>query len=426
VDPAQPLVPAAVVVAGMGAGLALATWALRPTVRHGGPARAALLVGWTWLWAEVLAGIMLPGPGPVSDRWLDERSPGDLGVSLPGDVGRPPDDDPRPLVLAIGDSFTQGQGAPPAWSVPSRLARALAEDGVRVRNHGVRGSQFVDQLTRYALLDRETTPDVLLWMITLNDLEPQVDGLDAITQLGGGAVAGPTPLTGALRRAWAAQGATAAMEAAYLASFAPDGARMARLRDGLARLGEATQARGARLVVAVWPLLHRLDDYPFTAVHERLVEAAEAAGAEAVDLLPAFEGRDEEALWFHPLDHHPNSEGYRLATAPLLEALRSRPIGGSKPWRPDDPVLLTGDARQALERRWAADRSADTLHDGAVALRAIHRAWLEGAGPEPGSMVGRVPRYLMASAWLRRGPDDEPGRARDRAALDRWASEAPR
>ena len=79
------------------------------------------------------------------------------------------------------------------------------------------------------------------------------------------------------------------------------------------------EARGTGFGVAMFPLLHRLDDYPFADVHGAVATACRGAGVAFVDLLPAFEGQDAETLWVHPSDHHPNARAHALAA----EALRA-------------------------------------------------------------------------------------------------------
>jgi hypothetical protein len=86
----------------------------------------------------------------------------------------------------------------------------------------------------------------------------------------------------------------------------------------LQRAGDMCRAQGVRFGVAAFPLLHRLDDYPFRDVHTVLRTGCERAGVPFIDLLPAFEGQRAEGLWVHPSDHHPNAQAHALAA----EALR--------------------------------------------------------------------------------------------------------
>ena len=75
-------------------------------------------------------------------------------------------------------------------------------------------------------------------------------------------------------------------------------------------------------VLAIHPVLINLnEDYPFTAVHQKVARQAGSAGIYTVDLFSAFRGRSAPQLWVHPLDQHPNEEGHRLAADYFFEGL---------------------------------------------------------------------------------------------------------
>jgi hypothetical protein len=78
------------------------------------------------------------------------------------------------------------------------------------------------------------------------------------------------------------------------------------------------------LVVAIFPLFgNPLDErYPFADLHARVGEAAAAAGARVVDLLPAYRGLRWEILVADgAADEHPNEVAHRIAAQTLLRAL---------------------------------------------------------------------------------------------------------
>ena len=90
--------------------------------------------------------------------------------------------------------------------------------------------------------------------------------------------------------------------------------------ESMAALGRANaicRAEGVRLGVAVFPILHRLDDYPFQGVHRVLREACERDGIPFLDLVPAFTSKSASDLWVHPSDHHPNAAAHAIAAAAL-------------------------------------------------------------------------------------------------------------
>ena len=67
-------------------------------------------------------------------------------VSLPGAALK----DPRPVIVAMGNSLTAGQGVDPSLNYPSRLQRKIDEAGYayRVVNFGVSGDTSGQGLNR--------------------------------------------------------------------------------------------------------------------------------------------------------------------------------------------------------------------------------------------------------------------------------------
>ena len=61
-----------------------------------------------------------------------------------------PESDKRPLIIAFGDSLSEGLGVETGWSFPSQLQRKLDENGYsyRVRNLGVSGDTTTGGLAR--------------------------------------------------------------------------------------------------------------------------------------------------------------------------------------------------------------------------------------------------------------------------------------
>ena len=130
----------------------------------------------------------------------------------------------------------------------------------------------------------------------------------------------PMPLRPAARSAavrWILpriQGARIARETeAWYRDLHRDGPGWREARRVLADMIRMCRERDVEFVLAVFPLLHRLDRYPFVEVHETLRLLAEQEGVRFVDLRPAFLGKDETTLWVHPTDFHPNRLAHHLA-----------------------------------------------------------------------------------------------------------------
>jgi hypothetical protein len=99
-------------------------------------------------------------------------------------------------------------------------------------------------------------------------------------------------------------------------------------------------ANAATLFVAIWPMLERLDAYPYGGQHVLVAEACKQQEIPVIDVFPAFRGLDASALWASPDDHHPNREAQRLAANTIFTELqRARGLVDNPAQRPlEQPV----------------------------------------------------------------------------------------
>lgn len=254
-----------------------------------------------------------------------------------GDVGARREGAAR--VIAIGDSFTEGQGVREEDTFVARLGRALGGEGaVEVIGCGRRGADFpaISELfERHLALE----PDVVVYAMVLNDPERSeafharqrfvddwiVDRRRMVSE-GDGAPPSWQPWLFALiddRLEGMRIGAETTRWYQEMVE-APNAEGWARTIERVAEMDEAMRARGGALVVALWPLFVALDGaYPFARAHETIARALEARGIRFVDTLPAFRGRDPRALWAHPADRHPNDEAHAIFAHAIEPTVRS-------------------------------------------------------------------------------------------------------
>jgi hypothetical protein len=91
----------------------------------------------------------------------------------------------------------------------------------------------------------------------------------------------------------------------------------------LREMNRRLQERGARLLVAPWPLFVALEGgYPFTPIHDAVARFCLEAGIPHHDLLSVFRGRSSESFWVHPVDRHPNELAQRMAAEDLLPVVQ--------------------------------------------------------------------------------------------------------
>lgn len=360
-------------------------------VRRGGPPLldALLLPAWTVVWVELGVALMLPHTRVATDAEATRSGwdPVTLGIpevdrlhlptGLLATEARRPSREPGTWRIAlIGDSFTAGQGVAPEHTLATQLASRLGPsvDGFtpEVLNHGIPGLGTRELVV---LAEDETlawSPDVVVWLHVLNDLPgthpiSRLKDLGLGTRLDDGVVdrtrdglepglwwTGDLVSELLLRRRIEVE-----MERIYREGHDPALAREAldafeaRLRPIVAEV----TGRGGRFVFATWPLMHRLRDYPFVEAHRTMLELAERVGAEPLDLLGPFVGRDEVQLWATREDHHPNAVAQGLAADRLAEHLRSSP------------------AKVTAARTCAPEQAADLSVSEPASLRAAASAF---------------------------------------------------
>lgn len=246
-------------------------------------------------------------------------------------------------VIVLGDSFTEGQGVKEADTWPRRLEGLLNASGTgrwEVRNCARRATDFPEL---YAMFEQVLAydPDVVVYAMVLNDADrsPEFQARqsyvnDWILDRGriqeGGTPAEPGPLDSRLLALVSDRLETLRTSRATLRWYRemyaePNREGWQRTQGYLREMNRRTRAQGGRFLVASWPLLVRLDDYPFADVQETIARFCLAAGIPQHDLRPALQGRPTASLWVHPVDMHPNEIAHRLAAESLLQPVITLP-----------------------------------------------------------------------------------------------------
>lgn len=236
-------------------------------------------------------------------------------------------------VVSLGDSFAWGASVEFEDAYPQRLERGLTRrrgEPWEVVSLALPGMNTVDQAAQLADEGLAYGPDVVLLGFVLNDSEdaqsaearrvedwvrerearPGLLDRSALFRL----VAGRVRATAENRR----------RISGYRSMYARDAPGWVASRDALGRMGALCRERGVPFVVAIFPLFgNPLDgSYPFTEVHATVAQAAAAAGARVVDLLPAYRGLRWDLLVVDGVDdEHPNEIAHRIASQALLKAL---------------------------------------------------------------------------------------------------------
>jgi hypothetical protein len=123
----------------------------------------------------------------------------------------------------------------------------------------------------------------------------------------------------------------------------------ARTQLHLREMDRALAARGARLLVATWPLLVGLEQATRSRRSTPRWPARARRPIPLHDLLGALRSRRTDGLWVH-LDHHPNDVANALAAASLAPVVRGCWNGPEGPPRPGRVTA----ARMRRSRTWRA------------------------------------------------------------------------
>jgi hypothetical protein len=240
-------------------------------------------------------------------------------------------------VMLLGDSFTEGQGVKESDTTARRLEGFLNASGDRrweVLNCARRGADFPSLHKMFEkVLPFE--PDVVVYAMVLNDPErskelearhgPMDDWILDHRRLLGGPDSGPPGLLGSRLadfvddrvQAWRVGRDTKRW---YLDLYGPANREgWARTQEEVRDMARQMRERGGRFVVASWPLLVDLEDYPFAAADEAVARFCADAGILRVDLRPSLKGHTAESLWVHAVDHHPNEVAHGLAAEALVK-----------------------------------------------------------------------------------------------------------
>lgn len=238
-------------------------------------------------------------------------------------------------VVVLGDSFAEGQGVKQGDTLARVLERSLekrAPGRYEVKNCGRRGMDFPELFGSFEdALAYE--PDLVIYTLTLNDAvqspefrERQSYVNDWILDRSQAPDAPLAPRSVFRPRVFdfvndrlTALGVGRRTTRWYLDMWS-DANRGGWLQtqEYLREMQRRLAARGARLLIAPWPLFVALErGYPFAPAHDTIRRFCLAARIPHRDLLPAFEGRPTAELWVHPVDHHPNQIAHRLAAESL-------------------------------------------------------------------------------------------------------------
>jgi len=248
----------------------------------------------------------------ISSQGLRDR---EYSLEKPRDVYR---------VLLLGDSTTLGWGVPLKETAAKILERELNAQNIpgyqrfEAINAGVGNYDTVQEVTYYETRGREFHPDLVILVYFINDPEPVpiekrgflVDRSYLVAFL-------TNRFDGVLRRL----GARPDWKTYYASLYDDNLPGFQACKAALGDLAVATRNDHARLLVALLPELHQINDhYPFSAAHQKIKDVLAAEDVPVLDLIDGLRNHGPEStLWITPLDDHPNGKANALIAAQLRD-----------------------------------------------------------------------------------------------------------
>jgi hypothetical protein len=85
-------------------------------------------------------------------------------------------------------------------------------------------------------------------------------------------------------------------------------------------MNETSVKNGSKFVVMIFPLFFNTQkNYPFSKAHTYLTSEMKRRNIQTLDLLPSYLGIQDSELWVHPIDQHPNDYAQSIAAKALRD-----------------------------------------------------------------------------------------------------------
>lgn len=235
-------------------------------------------------------------------------------------------------ILVLGDSFTYGRGVKYEDIYTTRLSEMLKKNGypVSVKNCGLVGAdvEHVTTVLSYEM-SRKMYP-VVVYGFVLNDfgLSLDVKGSDFIDINNGGnrwtALRDISKIANLVMFSVEKYRLSKQTTEAYLEAF--KGENAASGFHVITDMNRKIKLQGGKLVIMLFPLLYKFDNYPFLEIHKKIALICAKENIPMIDLLPVYSAYQDKDLWVNPTDQHPNEIAHKLAAESLSDFLADQKL----------------------------------------------------------------------------------------------------
>src|SRR4029077_13215492 len=226
-------------------------------------------------------------------------------------------------IMMLGDSTTFGWGVRLEDTAAKFLERKLNDhlptgyDKVEVINTGVGNYDTVQEVTYYETIGWKYHPDLVVLVFFINDPEPvPVEKKGFLIDRSYLIAFATNRIDGVMRHA----GVRPDWKTYYASLYDDDRPGFQACKKALVSLANSTRSHDAKLLVAILPELHQInnDSYPFKAAHQKIKDVLATENVAVLELIDGLKDHGpEENLWVTALDDHPNAKANNVISDQL-------------------------------------------------------------------------------------------------------------
>lgn len=237
-------------------------------------------------------------------------------------------------ILMLGDSLAFGWGVPMDKTYSKQVESILRAQGqaIEVINSGVGNFNTSMEVEYFFEHGLKLRPDIVVLNYFINDAEPMPTySTNVFNRNLRAYVYFASRLDAALRSAALGDNADWKQYYGSLYDEQKNAQGLGAVRSSVARLAKYCRENGIQLLLANYPELRQLKDYPFPNADDFVRQVAKDNGIEYFSLLPSVIEKSPPSLWVTVPDPHPSVEAHTAfarALVPNLRGLMVSPLGG--------------------------------------------------------------------------------------------------
>ena len=245
----------------------------------------------------------------------------DIAINSLGMRGPEPDlsaNAPKKILL-LGSSITLGWGVPEKETLRGQLQQEL-KGRYQVLNGGIGNYNLARSVAQFKEHWRKKfRPDIVVVHYFVNDAEDLGASIDnSIFRNSQLAVTLYHVVQGLLHGSHDMKSLTTH----YLDVYSSDNRGFVNMKSALKDLVEIGKRDQFRIILAMIPDVHRLQNYPFSFVHKKMSSIAANHNLEYLDFFKSLRQYQGRELWTIPGDPHPNAQVHAIMAKQLARFLK--------------------------------------------------------------------------------------------------------